>query len=121
MIIAKTALGTIYRHPYMEQNQFIDEYKINSLENKAFKKYMKCKWTQPILKEQLNAKYKAIKTEITARSRQCKKDYYYRYFTENKDNLQMRPEIENINSLNLWKAIGPITSQHISYTCLKKK
>ena len=72
--------------------------------NKAFKKYMKCKLTQPILKEQINAKYKAITNEITALSQQCKNDYYNQYFTENKDNLQKVwngiKEIVNIKSKN---------------------
>ena len=59
-----------------------------NLKNKIFKKYIKCK--EPLLKEQLGRDFKAIKSELTWLSRQCKKDYDNQYFTENKENLQKK-------------------------------
>ena len=83
--------------------------KINK-KNKAFRKYMNCR-NEPI-KEQLNREYKVIKNEITTLTRQSKKDYYNRYFTENTNNLQ-----------KIWKGIKEIinikTKNYTSHpTCI---
>ena len=43
------------------------------LKNKIFRKYMKCKDGQPILKEQLEREFKSIKNEVTLLTRQSKK------------------------------------------------
>ena len=67
------------------------------LKNKTFKKYMQCKQTQIESKECLKIDYKTLKNEITTLSKQSKKDYYKKYFTENKDNLQ-----------KIWKGIKEI-------------
>ena len=63
--------------------------------DKLFKKYMNCK--EPQEKEQMNKAYKDKKNEITAMTRQSKKDYYNKYFTENTNNLQ-----------KIWKGIKEI-------------
>ena len=72
---------------------------------------MKCKETQPIQKEELNTEFKALKNEITALSRQSRKDYYNLYFTENKQNLQ-----------KIWKGIKEIinikSKNHCQHTCI---
>ena len=74
------------------------------LKNKVFRKYMKCKDGQPILKEQLEREFKSIKNEVTSLTRQSKKSYYNQYFTENKEHLQKVwkgiKEIINIKSKN---------------------
>ena len=54
--------------------------------HKTYKKFMNCK--NQTLKEQLHNEYKLIKNEVTSLTRQGKKEYYNRYFTENKANLK---------------------------------
>ena len=65
------------------------------LKNKYFRKSIKCK--DPGRKEVLRDNYKSIKNEITALTRQRKKQYYQKYFTENKANLQ-----------KIWKGIKEV-------------
>ena len=70
--------------------------------NKAFKICINCK--NPYAKEQLKNSYKTLKNDITALTRQNKKEYYNQYFTENTNNLQKIwkgiKEIINIKSKN---------------------
>ena len=76
--------------------------KIN-MKNKVFKKYVKCKNEER--KVELNNNYKNLKNEITNLTRQSKKTYYEKYFTDNKHNLkkvwQGIKNIINIKSKNL--------------------
>ena len=53
----------------------------------------------PTIKQTLNTEFKSLKNEITSLTRQCKKDYYNQYFTENTKNLQ-----------KIWKGINEIIS-----------
>ena len=75
--------------------------KIDS-KNRLFKKYVKCKNSER--KIELNNNYKTQKNEITNLTRQSKKAYYDKYFTENKNNLkkiwQGIKNIINIKSKN---------------------
>ena len=70
--------------------------------NRLFKKYVKCKNSER--KIELNNNYKTQKNEITNLTRQSKKAYYDKYFTENKNNLkkiwQGIKNIINIKSKN---------------------
>ena len=54
--------------------------------NKKFHQFTKCK--DPTLKAHLKSDYKIIKNEVTSLSRQRKKEYYQKYFTENKTNIK---------------------------------
>jgi hypothetical protein len=78
--------------------------------SKIFKKYIKCK--EEIHKAELFAQFKTLKNEITHLTRVSKREYYRRYFTENKNNLQ-----------NMWigiKDIINIKSKNFDYpTCLE--
>ena len=56
------------------------------VKNRLFKQFTNCK--DPIQKQERKHNYKLIKNEITALTRQGKKEYYHKYFTENKDNLK---------------------------------
>jgi len=71
--------------------------------NKIFKKYSNCKNNNNRKQELLN-EYKVIKNEITTQTRIGKKQFYQRYFTENKTNLKKIwkgiKEIINIKSKN---------------------
>ena len=70
--------------------------------NKKIKKYMECKNTTT--KAALLNEYKIMKNELLTETRQSKKAYYDKYFTENKDNLQKTwkgiKEVINIKSKN---------------------
>ena len=54
--------------------------------NNILKKYIKCK--NDIKKLELNNKYKNLKNELTELTRQSKKAYYDKYFTDNMNNLK---------------------------------
>ena len=75
--------------------------KIN-IKNRTFNKLRKCK--NPDTKTRLQNEYKQLKNELTENTRQSKKDYYNKYFTENANNLQKVwkgiKEIINIKSKN---------------------
>ena len=70
--------------------------------NKKFKKYMECK--NSITKAILRNEFRIMKNELLTETRQSKKAYYNKYFTENKDNLQKTwkgiKEVINIKSKN---------------------
>lgn len=66
-------------------NEILHKIKMKS---KIFKKYSQCKSTQPYLKNILHTEYKSLKNEITSLLRLSKKNYYNRYFTNNKNNLR---------------------------------
>ena len=72
--------------------------KIDTKNNKL-KKYMESKNKET--KANLLQEYKTLKNELSTETRQSKKDYYGKYFTENKDNLQKTwkgiKEVININ------------------------
>ena len=68
--------------------------KIN-IKNKKFKQYMECK--NPTIKAYLRHEFKMLKNELQTETRQSKKAYYNKYFTENKDNLQ-----------KIWKGIKEV-------------
>ena len=57
-----------------------------SLKNKKFKKYIRCK--NPSQKETLRNEFKALNYDILTLTRNSKREYYHKYFTENKNNLQ---------------------------------
>ena len=95
----------------VKQKEFKQKYKpwisdeiLRKIEykNKIFKKYVKCKNADR--KHQLLLEYKLNKNVITSMTRQSKKEYYQRYFTNNKKNLQKIwkgiKEIINIKSKN---------------------
>ncbi len=63
--------------------------------NKAFRKYLRSK--NMVLKNDLHRKFKDLKNEVTHLLRSSKKDYYKKYFTENKNNIQ-----------KIWKGIKEI-------------
>ena len=78
------------------------------LKSKTFKKYIKCKNTQGNLKNTLFTKYKSLKNEITSLLRNSKKDYYNRYFTNNKRSLRKTWEgIKEIINIKSSKAKNP--------------
>ena len=58
------------------------------LKSKTYEKYIKCKDTQNNLKHVLFDEYKILKNEITSLLRSSKKDYYRRYFTNNRNNIR---------------------------------
>ena len=58
------------------------------LKSKIYGKYIKCKASQVDLKNTLLANYKSLKNEITLLMRTSKKDYYNRYFTNNRKSLR---------------------------------
>jgi hypothetical protein len=66
-----------------------------STKNKLLKKYTKC--NEKVHKTELFAQFKSLKNEITHLTRVSKREYYRRYFTENKNNLQ-----------KMWKGIKDI-------------
>ena len=70
--------------------------------NKALRKYLRTK--NPILKELHRCKFNDLKNEVTHLLRSSKKEFYKKYFTENKNNLQKVwkgiKEIINIKSKN---------------------
>ena len=78
--------------------------------NKAFRKYLRSKNT--VLKNDLHRKFKDLKNEVTHLLRSSKKDFYKKYFTENKNNIQ-----------KVWKGIKEIInikSKNFDYpTCLQ--
>ena len=65
-----------------------------------FKKYRECK--NSVTKANLLKEYKILKNNLVSETRQSKKDYYAKYFTEHKDNLQKTwqgiKEVINIKS-----------------------
>ena len=63
--------------------------------NRKLKQYMECK--NPAIKEILEREFKILKNELQTETRQSKKDFYDKYFTENKDNLQ-----------KIWKGIKEV-------------
>ena len=75
--------------------------KIN-IKNKKFKQYMECK--NSIAKSNLHHEFKTLKNQLQAETRQSKKAYYDKYFTDNKDNLQKTwkgiKEVINIKTKN---------------------
>ena len=70
--------------------------------NNAFKKYINCK--NAIRKATLKNEYMQLKYETTFLTRNAKKNFYKKYFTENKNNLQKIwkgiKEVVNIKSKN---------------------
>ena len=78
--------------------------------NKAFRKYLKA--NNPVQKSQNFTKFKALKNEVTLLTRTSKKEYYKKYFSNNKDNIQ-----------KIWKGIKEIInikSKNYDYpTCLQ--
>lgn len=84
-------------------------FKINE-KNKILRKIRKCK--NEARKSELYIQFKALKNEITHLTRSGKKEYYKKYFAENKDNLQ-----------KIWKGIKEIInikSKNFNYpTCLQ--
>ena len=80
-------------------------FKKIKLKSRVFKRYISCKDTQLNMKNRLLEEFKALKNEITALTRLKKKDYYNRYFNNNKRNLQKTwkgiKEIIDIKSKNL--------------------
>ena len=70
--------------------------------NKAFRKYLRAK--DEAHKSDLHAKFKTLKNEVTHLTRSGKKEYYKKYFSKNKDNIQKIwkgiKEIINIKSKN---------------------
>ena len=65
--------------------------------NKKFDKYVKCK--DSVRKEILKREFRVVQNEITELTRQGKKEYYNRYFNENKANMH-----------NIWKGINEIVN-----------
>ena len=65
------------------RGSILDKIKVK---NKKFRQFVKCK--DATQKEQLKNGYKLLKNEITDLIRQGKKDYYQKYFAENKQNLK---------------------------------
>ena len=70
--------------------------------NKVFKRYVKCNIAD--VKKTLHEQYKTLKNEITFLTRNGKKSYYEKYFSNNKDNLRKTwqgiKEIINVKSKN---------------------
>ena len=56
------------------------------VKNRIHNQFVKCK--DLTKKAELKQNYKLLKNEITALTKQGKKDYYQKYFTENKTNLK---------------------------------
>ena len=56
-----------------------------AIKNRVLKKLIKCK--NPDQKSQLNVQFKLLKKEITALTRESKKQYYETFFSANKNNL----------------------------------
>ena len=96
----------------IKQQEFKQKYKpwisdeiLNKIKykNSIFKKYVKCKNADR--KHQLFLEYKHEKNLVTHMTRISKKDYYHRYFTNHKNNLQKIwkgiKEIINIKSKNI--------------------
>ena len=54
--------------------------------NKILNRICKCK--NVVRKSELQLQFKILKNDITFLTRSGKKEYYKKYFTENKDNLQ---------------------------------
>ena len=78
------------------------------LKSKTFGKYIKCKDTQRNLKNALLTEYKSLKNEVTLLLRNSKKDYYNRYFTNNKKSLRKTWEgIKAIINIKSSKAKNP--------------
>jgi hypothetical protein len=65
--------------------------------NKKFDRYVKCK--DSTRREVLKREYRVVQNEITELTRQGKKEYYNRYFNENKANMH-----------NIWKGINEIVN-----------
>ena len=65
--------------------------------NKKYDKYVRCK--DPERKQVLKQEYRLVHNEITELTRQGKKDYYNRYFNENKANMH-----------KIWKGINEIVN-----------
>ena len=88
---------------------WISDEILAKIENKFFKKCIKCKIEYR--KRELNAEFKELKNKITTLTRLNKKNYYEKYFSNNKDNLQ-----------KIWKGIKEIInikSKHFDHpTCL---
>ena len=78
--------------------------------NQVFRKYIRSK--NPTAKAEHYAAYKDLKNEITALTRSSKKEYYKKYFSTNKNNIQ-----------KIWKGIKEIInikSKNFDHpTCLK--
>ena len=55
------------------------------IKNIILKKFIKCK--NPDQKSQLNVQFNLLKNEITAPTRESKKQYYETFFSANKNNL----------------------------------
>ena len=53
--------------------------------NKKYDKYVRCK--HPTRKESLKKEYRIVQNEITDLTRKGRKEYYNKYFTENKANM----------------------------------
>ena len=72
------------------------------IKNRMLKKCIKCK--NPDQKSHLNVQFKLLKNEITALTRESKKQYYETFFSANKNNLSKIwkgiKEIVNIKSKN---------------------
>ena len=70
--------------------------------NKTLRKYIRAK--NPVLKEEFHKKFKDLKNEVTHLLRSGKKEYYKKYFSDNKNNIQKIwkgiKEIINIKSKN---------------------
>ena len=63
--------------------------------NKILRKYINCK--NAVRKSELHVQFKLLKNDITHLTRTGKKEYYQKYFSENKNNLQ-----------KIWKGIKEI-------------
>ena len=88
----------------LTQKQFKQKFKpwvtneiLNKIKekNKVFQKYLKC--NAQVRKLQLYDQFKNLKNEVTHLTRNSKKAYYQKYFSENKNNLQ-----------KVWKGIKEI-------------
>ena len=76
---------------------WINDHILNMIKvkNNKFRKFLKCK--DPIQKDHLNSEYKSLKNDVTDLARSRKKEYYAKYFVENKNNLQ-----------RIWKGIKEV-------------
>ena len=72
-------------------------YQKDCNKNRIFTKFIKCK--NPDQKSHLNVQFKLLKNEITALTRESKKQYYETFFSANKNNLR-----------KIWKAIIEIVN-----------
>ena len=88
-------------------NEILSKIKVK---NQVFRKYVRSK--NHAAKTELYTKFKDLKNEITHLTRSGKKEYYKKYFTTNKNNIQ-----------KIWKGIKEIInikSKNYGYpTCLK--